>query len=513
VVTTTTALVVTTLTLLLTGVAGLLYARGRVNSLDDYLTARNSAGVGTTTATLVASGMGAWILLSPAEAGAAFGGVSAVVGYAVGSAVPLLVFSVVGVRVRDLLPAGHSLTEYVLARYGRATYGYVLLVTVAYMFVFLAAEMTGVALALEYVAGVPAWQTAALVGGVALVYTAYGGLVASIFTDTVQTLLVLPLLALSAGAAVLALGGTGAVHASVRAANPALLDPFNPPGVLFGVYVVVAVTGAELLNQAGWQRVYAARDAATTRVAFRAAAVAVVPLLLLAGLLGVAAVGYGVPEGDASVAFFVLVVEAFPEPVALAVVVLAVLLVTSTADTLFNAIASVVTVDLPRVVSEPSDRTLTLAARGVTAVVALGAVVVGARGYSVLTLFLLADLLAAATFLPVLHGLYSGRPTGRGALAASLAGLVVGLALFPTARGVLAAAGLAGPLPPASFAGSFLGAAVVSGLGSLVAARLTPGRVDLATLGARVRALDGDGPAPGSEPADATDAPGREAAE
>lgn len=52
-------------------------------------------------------------------------------------------------------------------------------------------------------------------------------------------------------------------------------------------------------------------------------------------------------DGNASVAFFLVVNEVLPTPAVLAVVVLAVLLVVSSADTLFNAIASVVTADLP----------------------------------------------------------------------------------------------------------------------------------------------------------------------
>jgi len=185
-VSTTIGLGLTIATLAVFTVAGLWYSRGRVGSVEDLLTARNSTGTGMTTATLIASTMGAWILFSPAEAGAAFGGVTAVFGYAIGSAVPLLLFVPVGKRIRELMPTGHSLTEFVLVRFGPVMYAFVLVVSVFYMFIFLAAEMTGIAGALELIAGVPAWQTATVVGAFVLVYTAYGGLVASIFTDTVR---------------------------------------------------------------------------------------------------------------------------------------------------------------------------------------------------------------------------------------------------------------------------------------------------------------------------------------
>ena len=88
-------------------------------------------------------------------------------------------------------------------------------------------------------------------------------------------------------------------------------------------------------------------------------------------LFGVVAAGIGaLGEGEASIAFFVLLQQSFPDPVVLAVTLVAVLLVTSSADTLFNAIASLVTSDLPRVLEDPSGDRLTAAARGFTGGVA-----------------------------------------------------------------------------------------------------------------------------------------------
>ncbi|WP_458209236.1 sodium:solute symporter family transporter [Haladaptatus sp. NG-SE-30] len=491
-VSTTLALGVTTATLALVTALGLWYARGRVDSIEEYLTARNSTGRGMTTATLIASSMGAWILFSPAEAGAAFGGLPAIAGYAIGSALPLWLFVSVGTRIRELIPEGHSLTEYVLARYGRRMYAYVLVITVFYLFVFLAAEITGIASALGLVAGIPNWQTATLIGLFVLVYTGYGGLVASIFTDTIQTLVILPLLAIGFAGAIISLGGAREIYHTVTQSSPHLLNPAYPPGVEFGVYVVFAVLGANMFNQGQWQRVFAAEDTQTVRRAFALAGLTVVPMIFLAGLFGLAASGMGLLDtGNASVAFFLVLNRAFPEWVTLVVVVLAVLLVMSTADTLFNALASIVTADLPRLLDDPDHETLTLVARGFTLVVAIATIVVGAQGYSVLTLFLLADLLAAATFVPFLHGLYSRRATENGALVASIVGLVVGFVYFPMLREFVAAIPIFGTmLPPPSFLWSFLGATVSSGVVALLAARISETRFDLDRLGREIRSLE-----------------------
>ncbi|MFB6150580.1 MAG: sodium:proline symporter [Haloarculaceae archaeon] len=494
-VTQAVALGVTAVALATFAALGTWYSRGRVGSAEDYISARDSAGTGRLTATLVASSMGAWILLSPAEAAAAFGGISALVGYGLGSATPLVVYAWLGPRIRRYIPDGHSLTEYAYARYGTGMYAYVLVVSVAYMFIFLAAEMTGITGALSLVAGVPLWQTALLIGGFVLAYTAYGGLQASIFTDTLQTLVLLPLLAVGFAAAILSLGGAGSVHETVVATDPSLLNPGFVPGLKFGAYVVVAVLGAEMLNQAWWQRIYAGRDDAAVRRSFLVAAVAVVPMVVTAGLFGLAATGLDslVTSGagyNADVAFFLVVNASFPEWITLAVVVIAVLLVMSTADTLFNAIASVATADLKRLLSDPDDGTLRLAGRTLTVVVALAATVVGAQGYSVLQIFFTADLLATATFVPLLYGLYSARPSGPDMLLSSVVGLAVGVALFPPAAGLLADLGVAGSLPAPSFFRSFLSAALVSGLLALVTARFGDADFDLDALDAQVRRLD-----------------------
>lgn len=493
------AILVTAAALVGVAAVGLVYSRRHVGSIEDLVSARNSTGTGLTTATLVASGLGAWVLFSPAEAGAAFGGVAAVVGYAVGSTIPVLLFVPVGARVRRHIPDGHSLTEYVYVRYGPVFYAYVLCITVSYTFVFLAAEMTGIVGALDLVAGVPAWWTAALVGGVALVYTAYGGLLASIVTDAVQAVALLPLILVTAVAATMSLGGPAAILDGVAAARPALLDPTHRPGVEFGIYISVAILGANMFNQGRWQRIYAAHDERTVRRSFALSAAITLPAIVLFGLFGIVAAGLGLGD-DPSTAFFAVVDAALPDALLLLVVALAAVLVASTADTLFNAVASIATADLSLVVDDPDEDTLVLVARGLTVVVALGSVVVGTRGYGVLDLFLLADLLSAATVVPFLYGLFSDRATEAGALAGSVAGLAVGTAYFPLARGLLAPVPLLGSaLPPASNVYAFTLAMVVSAAVVATTARLTDARFDRDRLATRIRSLDGPERAPADD--------------
>jgi Na+/proline symporter len=221
-------------------------------------------------------------------------------------------------------------------------------------------------------------------------------------------------------------------------------------------------------------------------------------MVLLAGLFGLAAAALGLTDsGGASIAFFLVVEAALPNWVTLAVVVLAVLLVVSSADTTFNAIASVVTADLSRLLVQPTQETLYTGERVLTGVVGIGVTFIGARGYSVLELFLTTDLLAAAVFVPFLAGLYSERLSGAGAVGSSLAGLVVGVAYFPLLRAPMASVPVIGGLLPApGFLPAFVGATAVSTGGTILAIALWDDDVDLSAVNRNSRRLDepvGDG--------------------
>jgi Na+/proline symporter len=502
-VSTAVALGLTVLTLVAFSGVGLWYSRGRIGSVEDLLTARDSAGEGRMTATLVASVMGVWILLSAPEAGASFG-LAAAAGYGVGEALPMLAYAKLGPRIREVIPEGHALTEYAHARYGRAMYAFVIAVSALYMFVFVAAELTGIAAALSLVASVPQYQTAVLVGGFVLLYTGYGGLRASIATDAIQAAVVLPLLAIAALGAVLALGGPGVAYDGIVETNPDLLDPTFAAGFQFGLALAFAILGAELINQTWWQRIYAGADRETVAGGFRNATLLNGAIVFVAALLGIVAAGNADVVTDvtseaynADVAFFVLLGEAFPEPLVLAVVLLALLLVMSSVDSLFSALASLVTADLPRLLSDPDDRTLALGARAFTVVVALAAIYVSLRARSVLRLFFFADLLGAAVAFPLLHGLYSARISGTGALLSSLAGLAVGLAYFPDLRGVITAIPVVGDALPAAdplYLTSFGGAFLVSAGLTLLAARARPAEFDHDRLASEIGRLDDPAP-------------------
>lgn len=426
------ALLVTLVTTAAFTLFGVLYAGRQRIDLESYMVNRNQVGGWSAIATVTASALGAWILFSPQEAGSAFGGVSAILGYCLGSAGAVALFFVVGPRLRYLMPQGHSLNEYVKQRFGGPMYWLVEAVIVFYMFIYLAAELTAIAKVLQLVADVPLGLTALVVITAVFIYTTVGGLGTTILTDVVQFVVIIPLLLLCAGMIVMALGGADAFSA-VAARQPELFSLGNIDGVRFGATLMIAIVAAEVFNQGNWQRVYACRDSQTVRRAFLGSAAIILPLIFIAGMLGVLAVPLADVQPDiiGETALFGLLSQlAMPSWVLVTIIVLALALVMSSLDTMLNGIASVFTLDLMRLLPDPSANNVLKVSRMLTVLVGVPAIAIAAQGYSVLYLFFVADLICAAVLFPMLYGLYSRHLTGLNAFVSSLIGMMAGLLFF-----------------------------------------------------------------------------------
>lgn len=414
---------------------GLVKSSGRATDLEDYMVSRNQVKGPAAIATVTASALGAWILFSPPEAGSAFGGITAILGYCLGSALAVVTFVFVGPRLRRIMPWGHSLNEYVRHRFsaqsngstGRLMYLLTVGVMLLYMFVYLAAELTAIAEALQLVADVPLLVTSIVVMTAVFLYTTYGGLKVTIVTDIFQFALIVPLLLICFVVAIAQLGGPQAAFAPVINDLPELVSLGNIAGLRFGATLLIAVIAAELFNQSNWQRVYACRDSYTVRQSFLGSALIILPLIFLSGLLGLVAAGYDLVGATA---FFDLLQSINLASWLLgAVILLAVALVMSSLDSLLNGISAVFAGDLLRVNNNP-DKVL-LISRGLTVAVGIPAVAIASQGYSVLYLFFVADLICAALLFPLILSFYNRHQTATNALTSSLIGIVVGVLFFP----------------------------------------------------------------------------------
>jgi len=460
--------------------AGVLYARQHRDSLEDYIVARNSQSTTATVLTLMASSLGAWILFAPPQA-ASWGGLAAVIGYAVGAMSPRLAMIPLGHRMRELLPTGHTLTEFVIIRYGRTMYGLTLLIMLFYMLITLTAEITAIAKLMTLLAPIPLWLTAAIVMGATLVYTSLGGLKASIFTDKIQMAMIVPMILMLVALGWRATGGIGPVVTSLQDNAPQLLDLTNTAGLKAGLTFFVAILLTGLFHQGNWQRVYAAHSTRAMRTGFLLGGLLTAPFIFLMGLFGLAFVGLNAGQ-DSSVALFSIILPSLPLWLGIALIPLGLSLVMSSADTVISAVSSLIAVDLRRLTPHASPSTLMKLSRRLIYLLAIPVLIAAAQGFSVLYLFLLADLFCAAAAFPVFYGLFNRQHNGRAAVISTVGGLLAGLTMFP-----------APGKPMDTLLEAFLLAALVPAAVCLLLRWLMPKRTtfDLTGMAAQIQKLDG----------------------
>ena len=92
-------------------IIGILYSK-KYKGIENYLLANRSVGTLSLTTSLVASALGTWILFGPASA-ATWGGIGAVIGYALGTATPMFFLLNFGPKIRKEFPTGLTLTQFI----------------------------------------------------------------------------------------------------------------------------------------------------------------------------------------------------------------------------------------------------------------------------------------------------------------------------------------------------------------------------------------------------------------
>ena len=405
---------------------GILYSK-KYQGLENYLVANRSIGVFSLTTSLVASALGAWILFGPASA-ATWGGIGAVIGYALGTAFPLFILIFLGEKFRKLYPKGKTLIEVVRLRFGTKLFKLILFLTVFYMFIFLIAEVTAVSILVNYISGTTLWITALIVIVSSLVYTLYGGLRASIFTDNIQFIIILILLLISF-INLISFNFSEFNFEFIKQSKPFLLSFDYLPNFTAGLTFFIAVAATNLFHQGNWQRVYAAKNNKVLKKSLIISFLIIIPIVFFMGFSGLVAVSISsnvVPD----LAFFSLLLTEQTLMLSVIVIVLAISLTISSIDTLINAISSLIVVDGNKVLNFKGDY-LKLSKYFIISL-SIIAFAIASKGLSILYLFLLADLLCCAAVLTVFYSFYDKKISEKNAYTSILIGLLAGLLLFPS---------------------------------------------------------------------------------
>jgi len=412
---------------LIFAILGLYYSK-KFKGINNYLTANRNIGLFSLTTSLVASALGAWILFGPASA-ATWGGIGAVIGYALGTAFPMIFLIYLGKKIRKEFPKGSSLIEFMRRKFGKSLFKLILLMTIFYMFIFLCAEVTAVAILINYISGTELWITALIVLIATLTYTLYGGLRASIFTDNIQMIVIGVLLVISTSY-IISFVGSEFSFSYVKEKNPQLLSGSYIPNYTAGLTFFIAVAATNLFHQGNWQRVYAAKDQITLQKSLIISFFIIVPIVFFMGFAGMVSFSID-PSNRPDLGFFTLLLKDQTEMLALIVVTLGLALTISTVDTLVNAISSLFVVDGKATFNLNKKTDYLKLSKYFIIFLSIIAFIVASKGYDVLYLFLLADLFCCAFVLTVFLSFYNNSIDEKKAYTSIIVGLIGGFLLFP----------------------------------------------------------------------------------
>ena len=422
----TALILVITISLIFT-ILGLYHSR-KFQGINNYLTANRNINFFSLTTSLVASALGAWILFGPASA-ATWGGIGAVIGYALGTAFPMIFLIYLGKKLREEFPKGSSLIEFLRIKFGKSLFKLILLMMIFYMFIFLCAEVTAVAILINYISGTQLWITAVIILLATLTYTLYGGLRASIFTDNIQMVVIGILLIISA-AYLLNFNENEFSFSFVNDKNPHLLSSSYIPSYTAGLTFFIAVAATNLFHQGNWQRVYAAKDYQTLRKSLIVSFFVIIPIVFFMGFSGLVAVSSN-PNVVPDLGFFSLLLKEQTELLSLVIVTLGLALTISTVDTLVNAISSLIIVDGKATFNLDKKTNYLNLSKLIIIVLSIIAFVIASKGFSVLYLFLLADLFCCAFVVTVFYSFYNKQINEKTAYISIIVGLIGGFLLFP----------------------------------------------------------------------------------
>ena len=406
-----------------------LYHSKKNLGLNNYLTANRNIGLFSSTTSLTASALGAWILFGPASA-STWGGIGAIIGYSLGTAFPMFFLIYLGKKIRNEFPEGSSLIEFMRKKFGKSLFKLILLMTIFYMFIFLCAEVTAIAVLINYISGTELWLTALIVLLSTLVYTLYGGLKASIFTDNIQMIVIGILLLLSI-VYIYSFTGSQFSFEFIKQKNPHLLSSSYIPSYTAGVTFFIAVAATNLFHQGNWQRVYAAKNFKTLKKSLIISFLIIIPLVFYMGFTGMVAFSID-PTLRPDLGFFSLLLKEQSTLLSFAVVILGLALTISTVDTLINAISSLIVVDGKATFNFKKKIDYLKFSKSIILILSVISFGIASKGFDILYLFLIADLFCCAFVLTVFYSFYNKNINEKTAYVSIIIGLIGGFLMFPT---------------------------------------------------------------------------------
>ena len=393
-----------------------------------YIVGDRSENTFSLTASLTASALGAWILFGPASA-ATWGGIGAVIGYALGTAAPMLFLYNFGPKIRKEFPKGLTLTEFIKKRFGIGILKICLFLILFYLTIFLIAEVTAIASLLNFISQVPLWITAGVTLIICLLYILRGGFTLSIITDKYQFTFILSIIL--ASLLIILSNIDLSSFEIIKKNSPNLIDKNYLPNYTAGLTFFIAVAATNLFHQGNWQRVFSAKNNSILKSSLIYSSIIIFFIVFWMGYSGLLSYSLN-PKVIPDLAFFDLILKEKNSLLVIGILILAMSLTLSTIDTLINAISSLIIVNGNQINKNLSGKKVKDQANIIILLLSVLVFILASKGYSILYLFLLADLLCCAAVITIFYGFFNKKINSKLATYSIICGLISGLLFFPS---------------------------------------------------------------------------------
>ncbi len=392
-----------------------------------YIIGNRDENTFSLTTSLAASALGAWILFGPASA-ATWGGFGAVIGYALGTATPMLLLYNFGPKIRKEFPRGLSLTEFIKKRFGMGILKLSLFLILFYLVIFLIAEVTAIAFLLNFISKTPLWITAGITLIICLLYILRGGFKLSIITDKYQFMIIAVLIF----ASVILILGNLEINSFklIKENSPNLINSKYLPNYTAGLTFFIAVAATNLFHQGNWQRVFAAKNNLILKKSLIYSSLITFLIVLWMGYTGLISFSINskvIPD----LAFFDLILSK-NFLLIISILVLALALTLSTIDTLINAISSIIIVNGRQISKSIFRNSIKNKTNYIIIFISILVFILASKGYSILYLFLLADLFCCAAVVTIFYGFFKKNIDPRLSYLSILSALISGILFFPS---------------------------------------------------------------------------------
>ncbi len=392
----------------------------------NYIIGNRDENTFSLTTSLAASALGAWILFGPASA-ATWGGFGAVIGYALGAATPMILLYNFGPKIRKEFPKGLSLTEFIKKRFGIGLLKLSLFLILFYLVIFLIAEVTAIAFLLNFISKTPLWITAGVTLIICLLYILRGGFRLSIITDKYQFIIVAVLIF----ASVILIFGNLEENSFklIKENSPNLISSKYLPNYTAGLTFFIAVAATNLFHQGNWQRVFAAKSNSILKKSLIYSSIITFLIVLWMGYTGLISFSLNskvIPD----LAFFDLILSDNYFFI-ISILVLALALTLSTIDTLINAISSILIVNGSHISKSIFSNYLKNKTNYIIFFISILVFILASKGFSILYLFLLADLFCCAAVVTIFYGFFKKKISSQLSYSSILSALILGILFFP----------------------------------------------------------------------------------